>query len=141
MMLMSTMDISASALVAQRTNLDTIAANIGNMHATRDANGDPNPYRRKIALFAHGAPGAGRLGAGVRVDSIVESQDAFRLVHDPTHPDAVKGGEQEGYVRYPNVDQSTEMVNGMMAARIYEANITVMEITKTIAAASLRVMA
>ncbi len=137
-MLMSTMDISASALVAQRTNMDTIAANISNMHATRDANGDPNPYRRKIALFAHGT---GRGGAGVRVDSIVESKDAFRLVHDPTHPDAIKSGEQEGYVRYPNVDQSTEMVNGMMAARIYEANITVMEITKTIAAASLRVMA
>lgn len=140
-MFMSTMDISASALSAQRTNLDTIAGNISNMHATRDANGDPNPYQRRIALFAHGAPNSGRGGAGVRVDRIVESEDPFRLVYDPTHPDAIKQGQQAGYVRYPNVDQSTEMVNGMMAARIYEANVTVMEITKTMAAASLRVMA
>ncbi|NOX58266.1 MAG: flagellar basal body rod protein FlgC [Planctomycetes bacterium] len=140
-MFMSTMDISSSALVAQRTNLDTIAGNIANMQATRDENGDANPYRRRIALFAHGARGSGRGAAGVRVDSIVESDDAFRLVHDPSHPDAIKQGEQAGYVRYPNVDYSTEMVNGMMAARIYEANVTVMEITKTMMAASLRVMA
>jgi len=134
----STMDISTSALVAQRTNLDTIAGNIANMHATRDANGDPNPFRRRIALFASGD---NQGGPGVRVDEIVESDAPFRLVYDPDHPDAITEGAKTGYVQMPNVDYSTEMINAMMASRIYEANVTVMDITKTMAAASLRMLA
>jgi flagellar basal-body rod protein FlgC len=134
------MDISTSALVAQRTNLDTIAGNIANMYTTRDAQGNPEPYRRRIALFASGNPAAGPGAPGVHVASIVESKAPFRLVYNPSHPDAIKEGENAGYVRMPNVDYSTEMINAITAARYYEANVTVMDITKTMAAASLRLV-
>jgi flagellar basal-body rod protein FlgC len=137
-----TLDISTSALVAQRANLDTIAGNMANMHSTRDANGAPNPYRRRIALFEPGNPAAGKNAQGVHVTGVVEDfKSDFRMVYDPNHPDAIKTGPLAGNVRFPNVDASTEMVNAMVAARTYEANVTVMEITKTLAAASLRLLA
>ncbi len=135
------MDISTSALVAQRTNLDTIAGNIANMYSTRDADGNPNPYSRRIPLFSAGNPAGGKNAPGVHITEIVESKDPFRLVYNPSHPDAIKEGENKGYVRMPNVDYSTEMINAMMASRIYEANVTVMEITKSMATGSLRVLA
>ncbi len=132
----STMDISTSALVAQRTNLDTIAGNIAGMHTTRTAEG--GPYRRRIAMFSAG-DGAGR--AGVHVSSIVKSDAPFNKVLNPDHPDAIKSGPDAGYVYMPNVDYSTEMINALEAARIYEANVTVMDMTKTMAASSLRMLA
>ncbi len=138
--MLSALDISTSALVAQRTNLDTIAGNIANLDTTRDAQGNPEPYRRRIALFASGNPAAGTNAPGVHIAQVVESQEPFRLVEDPSHPDAIKEGKLKGKVRMPNVDLSTEMVNAMMAARIYEANVTVMEMTKTMTAASLRML-
>src|SRR5438309_2023510 len=50
------LDISSSGLSAQRVRLDTIAANIANLNTTRDASGNPNPYRRRFAVFAPGHP-------------------------------------------------------------------------------------
>ncbi len=134
------LDISGSALVAQRTVLDTIAGNIANAHATRQADGRPIPYRRRVALLASGDPRHGTPG-GVHVAKVVEDPSPFRLEHDPSHPDALRDGPHQGYVRMPNVDFSTEMVNAMFASRIYEANVTVMEVTKTMAAATLRLLA
>ena len=55
----STLDISTSALVAQRTNLDVIAGNIAMKDVTRDVAGNPGPYRRRVALFAPGDPSRG----------------------------------------------------------------------------------
>ncbi len=135
------LDISTSALVAQRRQLDTISGNIANMHATRDANGRPNPYRRRVALFATGDPSRGRGAPGVHVARIVNDPSPFHLRFDPHHPDAVASGPQKGYVRLPNVDLSTEMVNALFAVRAYEANVTVMEITKSMAASDLRLLA
>jgi flagellar basal-body rod protein FlgC len=135
------LDISTSALVAQRTRLNVIAGNIANMHATRDANGDPNPYQRRVALLATGNPAGGPDEPGVHVQSIVKDPSPFNKVHDPGHPDALSSGPDQGYVMYPNVDHATEMINALQAARAYEANVTVMEITKSMAAASLRLLA
>lgn len=135
------LDISTSALVAQRINLNTIAGNIAGMHATRDANGNANPYRRRVALMAPGNPAAGSGAPGVHVAEVAEDPSPFRLVHNPGHPDAIKTGPDAGYVRMPNVDYSVEMVNAMEAARVYEANVTVIETTKALASSSLRLLA
>ncbi len=135
------LDISTSALTAQRIQLDTVAGNIANMYATRDADGNPNPYRRRVAMFATGNPAAGRGAPGVHVTEIVEDPTPFHMKFDPTHPDAIQSGPRQGYVRMPNVDLSTEMINAMFAARVYEANVTVMEVTKSMAASSLRLLA
>lgn len=133
------LDISASGLRAQRTNLDVIAGNITNMFTTRGVNGEP--FRRRIAVFAEGNPAMGKEGAGVHIQQIARDPSPFRMEFDPSHADAMQSGPHKGYVRYPNVDLSTEMVNAMAATRAYEANVTVMEITKSMGAAALRLIA
>ena len=60
---------------------------------------------------------------------------------EPGHVDAIREGELKGYLRVSNVDYHTEMVNAMQAARAYEANITVIEVTKAMASATLRLIA
>ena len=134
------LDISTSALVAQRIHLDTIAGNIANMHVTRAAQGEPDPFRRRVAMFATGNPSGGRGAPGVHIETIAEDPSPFHRVYDPGHPHAVPSGPDQGYVRLPNVDLSTEMINALFASRVYEANVTVMEITKSMAASNLRLL-
>lgn len=134
-------DISTSALTAQRAHMDVIAGNLANKDVTRDAAGNPNPYRRRVPLFAAGRKVEGGLAPGVRIDRIVEDPSPFHLRFDPSHPDAIKDGPQAGYVRMPNVDYHTEMVNLLMAQRAYEANVTVIEATKSMARSTLRLIA
>ncbi len=129
------LDISTSGLIAQRIQLDAIAGNIANARTTRRADGLPGPYLRRVALLS---AGNGRDGAGVQVTGVLEDTlTKPRLVHDPGHPDADPGG----YVHYPNVDLSTEMINAMVAARAYEANVTAIEAAKSMVASTLRLLA
>lgn len=130
------LDISASALVAQRARLDTIAGNVANMNTTRNARGEAEPYRRRFAVFEPGQ--AGDVGRpGVHVAKIATDRSPFRKVFDSSHPDA----DKEGYVSYPNVDMAIEYVNALEASRAYEANVTVMEVTKSMINGSLRLLA
>lgn len=134
------LDISTSALTAYRTRLDVIAGNIAMKDSVRYENGEAVPYRRRVDLFAQGAPLRG--GApGVHVAKIMEDPTPFGLRWDPHHVHAIKEGEHKGYVRVSNVDYHTEMVNAMTAARAYEANVTVMEMAKSMAASTLRLIA
>ena len=129
------LDISTSGLVAQRTQIDTIAGNIANSQTTRRADGKPGPYLRQVALLA---AGDGEGGPGVHVAKVVEdTQSKPRAVKDPTHADA----DENGIVYYPNVDPATEMVNALVAVRAYEANITALEATKSIMTSTLRLLA
>ena len=130
------LDISASALLAQRTRMDTIAGNIANMNTTRNTRGEPVPYRRRFAVFASGqadAPGKG----GVSVSNIEIDHSPFRKEYQPNHPDA----DREGYVSFPNIDLAVEYVNALEASRAYEANVTAMEVSKAMMNASLRLLA
>lgn len=125
-------DISTSALVAQRTRLNTIAGNIANVSTTRDANGDPNPYVRKRVIFQVGMPGDP--GEGVHVSRVdtddpgTPGSEPFRYKYEPGHVDA----DERGYVRYPNVDLTRELVNALETARAYEANIQAIEVSKAL---------
>jgi flagellar basal-body rod protein FlgC len=136
-----TLDISSSALVAQRTRMDTIAANIANINTTRNARGEPVPYRRRFAVFAEGQGGHGHgsdaAGPGVHVQRIHLDSSPFQRRYQPGHPDA----GADGYVLYPNIDMSIEFVNALEASRAYEANVTTMEVTKSMINASLRLLA
>ncbi|HNQ22333.1 MAG TPA: flagellar basal body rod protein FlgC [Phycisphaerae bacterium] len=135
------LDIATSGLVAQRANLEVIAGNIANREVTRQADGTSTPYRRRVALFAAGNPTAGGDAPGVHIASIIEDPSPFELRYDPQHPDALKEGPQAGYVQMPNVDYHTEMVNAMVAARAYEANVTVLDMAKAMASSTLRLLA
>lgn len=140
-MMFGILDTSTSALTAYRTQLDVIAGNMAMKDVTRDALGNPAPYRRRAALFAAGHPALGPGSPGVHVAQVVEDPSPFGLRWDPGHVDAVKEGELKGYVRTSNVDIHTEMVNAMTAARAYEANITVAEATKKMASTALMLLA
>lgn len=139
------LDVSVSGMVAQRVRLNTIAANLANRDAAFDANGDPNPFRRKIALMAPGDPTArtreGR-AMGAHVMDIVDDMAEFRKVYDPSHPAAKPDDHPDaGYVYMPNIDPVTEQVNSMEAQRAYEANVAAAEAAKSLVAQALRMLA
>jgi flagellar basal-body rod protein FlgC len=77
----------------------------------------------------------------VHVQRIVEDPSPFTKRYDPGHVDAIPTGPDAGYVLFPNVDLNTEMVDAIEAARVYEANVTVLEVTKSMANTSLRLLA
>lgn len=132
--------ISASGLSAQRLRMDVIANNIANADTTRTASG--GPYRREMVVLQAGSPdsfqaalanaqGTAEAGSqtgsqqGVEVAGIVQDSSPFKMVYDPTNPDAVNG-----YVQMPNVDVATEMTDMMSASRSYEANVTAFDAGK-----------
>ncbi len=130
----STLDISSSALLAQRTRLDSIALNVANARTTRNADGRVEPFKRKFVVFQSGHP-ENPVRPGVRAE--VREDGSFRAEYDPGHRDA----DATGYVRYPNIDMAVEYVNALEASRAYEANVTTMEVTKAMINASLRLLA
>lgn len=139
------LDISVSGMVAQRTRLTAIASNIASSSAILDAEGNPDAFRRKIAMLAPGDPGAvtprGREW-GVHVRAIEEADGPPRLVWDPTHPFAKPEGHPDaGYVYMPNIDPVAEQVNALEAVRAYEANVAAAEATKALTAQALRMLA
>lgn len=140
----SSLDVSASALTAQRLRMDTISQNIANVNTTRTEDG--KPYRRKVVVFEEKSPEKNfseylnesskkLVGGGVRVSRIIEDRSPFKMVYEPGHPDA----NEEGYVEMPNVDVLTEMVNMISATRSYEANVTAINTTKSMAMKALEI--
>lgn len=140
MAFLSSMNISASAMTAQRMRLDVASENIVNIDTTRTQAG--GPYRRKIVVLEEkpsdnfrrmllNAAGRGTQGVrgGVQVAEIVEDPSDLKAVYNPNHPDA----DADGYVMMPNVDLIKETVDSMSATRSYEANITAFNALKTMA--------
>jgi flagellar basal-body rod protein FlgC len=135
----SSMDISASALSAERTRMNLISSNLANVNSTRTAEG--GPYKRKDAIFTATAP-PGSFGAAlghatdarrVEVSQIHEDQNPPRMQYEPNHPDA----DAAGYVAYPNVNVVEEMADMISASRSYEANVTAAQAAKSMAIKTL----
>lgn len=135
------MEVSSSALTAERTRMNLISSNLANANSTRTAEG--GPYKRKDAVFT-ADPGKPTFGStlsringgrpdGVKVTRIVEDQSAPRLKFDPRHPDA----DQSGYVALPNVNVVEEMADMITASRAYEANVTAAQAAKSMAMKTL----
>lgn len=146
--------ISASGLEVQRRRMNVIASNLANVNSTKSVNGAP--YRRRDLLIradafgrllnrAHFADSMNPLATpwikgvddapGVRAVKVVEDNRAPRQLYDPQHPDA----NAEGYVLMPDINTIEEMVNLITASRAYEANITAMNVTKTMAQRALEI--
>ncbi len=132
------LDISTSALVAQRARLDAISSNLANLSTTRNERGEAVPYRARYVTFQTDTsirtPGGGN---GVKIGSIEESFAPPDLRYQPGHPDA----NAEGYVAFPSIDMTTEFVNALDATRAYEANIGVMEVSKDLGQQTLQIIA
>ena len=132
---------TATSADTQRTNLDVIAGNIAMKDVTRDENRPSDSIPTTRGVVCAGDPSRGADATGVHVAKIAEDPTPFGLRWDPGHVDAIKEGREKGYVRVSNVDYHTEMVNAMVAARAYEANVTVAEMAKRMAATTLALLA
>ncbi len=151
----SSIEISASGMRAQRLRMDLIASNLANVDTTSaraEAQRAPDgrayerhiPYRRKIAIFQQGIPDRRERLLGVSVPSVVEDSSPFRAEHNPGHAHAVpvaSGASDAGVVYYPNVHPIVEMVDMISASRAYEANVTAVDTLKSMGSATLRILA
>ena len=134
------LDISTSGMIAQRTRMAVISANIANANTILDSRGNPTPFRKRIVHFEPGDPsassGAGR-AMGVHVAEIGRDEEAIRMRYEPGSPYA----DKDGYVPYPDINTQLEQINAMTAARAYEANVAAAETTKSMMAQALRLLA
>jgi len=138
----SALDISTSALVAQRIRLDAISSNIANMSTMRNADGDISPYEARFVVFQTDLENQTKHGAaGVKIASIETSKVEPNYKFDPDHPLAIKEGPRQGMVAYPRINMTEQFVDALQATRAYEANIGVMEISKNMGQQTLRILA
>lgn len=135
------LDISTSALVAQRTRLNAVSGNIANMSSLTDENGEANPYQAREVVFQTDESNSIRGASGVKVSEIKSSDTQPLYRYQPNHPLAIKDGKWKGYVAYPNIDLTTQMVDALESTRAYEANVGVMEITKNLSRETLTILA
>ena len=137
MNLISGIDVTASALTAQKTRLDVVAQNIANAQTTRTANG--GPYQRQVVSFEtellrnQGIGGASL--QSVRVAQVTTDHSPGQQVYNPQHPDA----SADGMVMMPNVNLSQEMVDLITASRTYEANLSVVKSARQMAQRTLEI--
>ena len=142
MSFLNSLDITGSALTAERFRIDIISQNITNINTTMTPEG--TPYRRKQVVFQERGMDfrnalsneARKLqGGGVRVSEVVESKEDFIPVYDPSHPHA----DENGYVMMPNVDRAEEYVDLMAASTAYNANITALNVIKAMTMKALEI--
>ncbi|UCC43435.1 MAG: flagellar basal body rod protein FlgC [Candidatus Zixiibacteriota bacterium] len=161
--ILNAIEISSQGLSVQRSKMNVVARNLANAETAETAEG--GPYRRRRVYVAEQESGdsfsghlrrAGRQlaqthpshrpagGSRMRTQSelrTVEAKEAidtdreFRLVHDPSHPNA----DENGYVRMPDINVIDEMVDMMAASRGYEANTVAISAAKKMADDALEI--
>jgi len=144
MNLFGLLQISGSALLAQRERAEMSASNLANAETTRTIEG--GPYRRQNVIFAASHPLSSGFFATlasftdihtqtVRIAGVVQDDSAPARRYDPGHPDA----DATGYVNFPNVNPVEESVNLMEAARSYQMNVSAIQTTKAMIQAAIQI--
>jgi flagellar basal-body rod protein FlgC len=147
MNLFGVMNLSGSALGAERIRAEVVAANMANTDSTRTEQG--GPYQRQHVIFAASSMTgmdsssfdgvlAERMGAlsgqeGVEVAGVVADRGAPLRRYEPGHPDA----DADGYVNFPDINPMTEMVDLMGATRSYQMNATAVTAEKSMLQTSI----
>jgi flagellar basal-body rod protein FlgC len=145
MNLLGVLDISGSALTAERERAEVLASNLANAQTTRTAKG--GPYQRQLVVFGTRPAGnarfarvlsdfSDRYAQGVEVKRVVPDPTPAVQRYEPAHPDA----DRQGYVAYPAINPIEEMVNLMGAARSYELNVAAVQATKNMISQSLEIL-
>lgn len=145
MSIMDSIDIGANALKVHGKRIDIHAKNIANLDT-------PN-YVRKIPVLNatddisfHGLMntmkedvfGVGTLPyleGGVSFSCVVEDPTLGEKIYKPGHPDA----DANGYIRASNVNAMVDIADALMAQRAYEANLALVNITKSMAQRALEI--
>ena len=145
MAFLSSLNISGSALTAQKLRMQVTAQNLANADTMVSDGG--GPYKRKTVVLAERripsdiksnlkvAEEEIKSFGGVMAVSIREDAEGFVLKYDPDDPAA----DGEGDVRRPGIDTTEEMIAMMAASRMYEANITVFNAVKSMAGKALEI--
>jgi flagellar basal-body rod protein FlgC len=144
MNLFGLLQISGSALLAERQRAEITASNLANAEATRTLDG--GPYKRQNVIFASTHPLSNGFYATlanftdihtqtVQVAGVVQDETDQVRRFNPGHPDA----DATGYVSYPNVNPVEESVNLMEAARSFQMNVSAIQTTKAMIQASLSI--
>ena len=146
MSIFSTLEISGSALAAERQRAEVVAANMANAETTRTPEG--GPYHRKEVVFASSGnlpfrmmlagfhPTLNAALPAVRIQRVMDDPTPSLMRYDPGHPDANK----EGYVAYPNINPVQEMVDLMGAVRSYQLNASAITASKQMIQQSIELL-
>lgn len=121
--------------------MDIISTNIANVNTTRTEDG--GPYSRKEVMFEESLLDAKdsitgkneKKSFGVRVTEIAEDTENYKVIYDPSHPDA----DEDGYVLGSNVNMVDEMISLLNTQRSYEANVTALNSSKSILKKALEI--
>lgn len=137
--ILDSMDIGANALKTQGLRLDTHAKNMANvdtpnyvrkipvLNATNDLSFSSVMGGMQNGIFASGD--STYLKGGVTFSGLAEDPTKGDRIYKPGHPDA----DKDGYIRASNVNPMIEMADAMLAQRAYEANLALINITKSMA--------
>lgn len=130
--------VSASGMLAQKTRIEAAALNLANMNSTH-AVGQPGFH--PLSAVVHAQPGgfAAALYGGAapfvlaQAQLVPQAEQPPRLAYEPGHPHA----DAQGMVAYPAVDHAREMLTVTTALRSYEANLAVLQVSRTLAVKAL----
>jgi flagellar basal-body rod protein FlgC len=143
MNLFGMLEVSGSAMTAERWRAEVVSANMANAETTRTAEG--GAYRRQLVVFRARpmsrfplmlASLRGQPGPGVRLDRVVADLSPLPRRFEPGHPDA----DPAGYVTYPNVNPVLEMADLLSAVRAYQLNAAAVQATKNMLQQSLQIL-
>ncbi|MGA9527433.1 MAG: flagellar basal body rod protein FlgC [Terriglobales bacterium] len=136
MSMFTALEVSGSALGAERQRAEVVAANMANAETTNTPEG--GPYRRKEVVFASSGNQQfqtmladyngleANAAPAVRVRQVIDDPTPPVMRYDPGHPDA----DKDGYVAYPAINPTEEMVDLMGAVRSYQLNASAIAATK-----------
>src|SRR3982751_275878 len=131
-------DIAGSGMAAQSVRLNTTASNLANAESV---SGDPakvykpsHPIFEAVKAQLSTNPRDANVGAAVKVTGIYESPAPAIARYEPGNPLA----NADGYVYAPSVNAVEEMVNMISASRSYQNNVEVMNTSKDLLLATLR---
>jgi len=142
MNLFGVLDISASALLAERQRAEVVTSNLANAES---AGANPaQVYRRQEVVFGAQpmpfrdalANASGTPAEGVAVEAVVKDNSPLSRRYEPGSANA----DAQGYVTYPNVNPAQEITDLMEAVRSYQLNISATQATKSMIQESLTLL-
>jgi len=132
--LFNVFDIAGSAMSAESVRLNVTSSNLANAQSVGGSETATYHARHPVFSAVMQSLKADASSVGVRVDGIVESQTPMEKRYQPHHPLA----SEEGYVFLPNVNIVDEMANMISASRSYQSNVEVLNTSKQMMLATLR---